>query len=406
MDDLLLLVHRIPYPPNKGDKIRSFHLLRFLAQRYRVHLGAFVDDAQDWAHQQRLQDCCTDTCLIGLDPRRAKLRSLTGLLSAEALSVAYYRNAAMAAWVKSKLAAGIRRVVVFSSVMAQYVEHEADDVCCIVDFCDVDSDKWRQYAAAKSWPLSWLYRRESERLLAFDRRIASVSRAALFVSEGEAALFRRLAPESAEHTDCWHNGVDTAFFDPALSFDNPFSADAASLTFTGAMDYWANVDAVVWFAREVLPRVREVIPSAQFWIVGGRPTADVRALAALPGVHVTGGVPDVRPYVAHAQAVVAPLRIARGVQNKVLEAMAMAKPVLATRAAMDGIEPNPAFDALVADSVDDLAARTVALLHEGDVGGLGTLGRHWVEAHYNWERNLASLARWLQPGQESWNEEQ
>lgn len=395
MDDLLLLVHRIPYPPNKGDKIRSFHLLRFLASRYRVHLGAFVDDPADFAHAGVLEAMCAQVRLQPLDARRAKLRSLAGLLSGEALSLPYYRDRAFADWVDGVLAGGVRRVVVFSSAMAQYVL-DRPGIELVTDFCDVDSDKWRQYAQAQRWPQRWIYRREAARLLAFDRRVAAASRAALFVSAPEAELFRRLAPESAAHTGFFHNGVDTGYFDPALAFDSPYAAGERPLVFTGAMDYRANVDAVDWFARAVLPAVLAAQPGARFHIVGSRPAAAVRALASLPGVHVTGAVPDVRPYVAHAAAAVAPLRIARGVQNKVLEAMAMAKPVLATPAAMDGIVPNPRFAALVADDADRLAERTIALLADGDRDGLGRLGRDWVLEHYDWDTNLRPVAGWLE----------
>ncbi|HMW41362.1 MAG TPA: TIGR03087 family PEP-CTERM/XrtA system glycosyltransferase [Plasticicumulans sp.] len=395
MEELLLLVHRIPYPPNKGDKIRSYHLLRFLTARYRVHLGAFVDDPADFAHATQLQAMCASLCLRPLDARRAKLRAFSGLLTGEALSLPYYRDRGFARWVDGVLARGVRRVVVFSSAMAQYVL-DRPGLELVTDFCDVDSDKWRQYAQVQRWPQSWVYRREAARLLAFDRRVAAASRAALFVSEPEAALFRQLAPEAAGHTGFFHNGVDTAYFDPATTYENPYPAGGRPLVFTGAMDYRANVDAVDWYARAVLPIVRAAQPDAQFWIVGSRPAAAVQALGALPGVSVTGAVADVRPYVAHAAAAVAPLRIARGVQNKVLEAMAMARPVLATTAAMDGIVPNPRFDALVADEAAPLAAHTIRLLADGDRDGLGALGRAWVLAHYDWDTNLRPVAGWLE----------
>ncbi len=396
MDDLLLLVHRIPYPPNKGDKIRSYHLLRHLAARYRVSLGAFVDDPADWAHADAVRALCAEAHLAPLDPRRARLKSLRGLLTGEALSLPYYRDAALQAWVDAVLARGVKRVVVFSSAMAQFVAGRAE-LARVVDFVDVDSDKWRQYAQRRRWPLSWLYRREGARLLAYDRAVARASRAALFVSGEEAALFRRLAPEAAARTHHYDNGVDTAYFDPALAHADPYAGQGGrALVFTGAMDYWANVDAVAWFAREVLPLIRARVPGAGFWIVGARPSVEVRALERLEGVNVTGAVPDVRPYLAHAAAAVAPLRIARGVQNKVLEAMAMAKPVLATPAALDGIRPEPRLARLVGDQPAALAGLAAGLLERGDAAGLGPLGRDWVLAHYAWERNLRGIETWLE----------
>ena len=253
MEELLLLVHRIPYPPNKGDKIRSYHLLRFLAARYRVHLGAFVDEPADFAHAGRLQAMCASLCLRPLDARRAKLRAFSGLLTGEALSLPYYRDRDFARWVDAVLARGVRRVVVFSSAMAQYVL-DKPGLELVTDFCDVDSDKWRQYAQAQRWPQSWVYRREAARLLAFDRRVAAASRAALFVSEPEAALFRQLAPEAAGHTGFFHNGVDTRYFDPAADYPDPYAPGERALVFTGAMDYRANVDALKRLLKEVAPK--------------------------------------------------------------------------------------------------------------------------------------------------------
>ena len=200
MKDLLFLAHRIPYPPNKGDKVRSHHLLRYLAERYRVYLGAFVDDPADWAHAEVLQGLCTQTCLVGLNPIHARVRALGGLLSGEAVSLPFYRSATMARWVEKVLARSlVERIVVFSSAMGQYVPpRRAGDARLVVDFVDVDSDKWRQYAEKKGWPASWVYQREARALLSWERRLAARSDASFFVSAQEAALFQRLAPEVAD----------------------------------------------------------------------------------------------------------------------------------------------------------------------------------------------------------------
>lgn len=396
MDDLLFLAHRIPYPPNKGDKIRSYHLLAHLARRYRVHLGAFVDDPADWQHTATLRALCADTCFVGLHPQRARLLSLRGLLRGEALSLAYYRNRTLAAWVERVLAqTGLTRVLVFSGAMAQYVHGPAyANLQRVVDFVDVDSDKWAQYSRAKSWPMNWLYRREAATLLRFERAVAQEAAAAVFVSDEEAALFRTLAP-AAPRLAAIHNGVDTAYFDPALAHANPYAADERVLVFTGAMDYWANVDAVRWFADSVWPRVRAAVPGARFYIVGSRPAAAVRELAARPGVCVTGAVPDVRPYLAHACAAVAPLRIARGVQNKVLEALAMARPVLATPAAAEGIHACPPLARWTAAEPAEVAQRAVLLLTAGAAAD-GAAGRQFVLAHYRWEDNMQRLEHLLE----------
>jgi sugar transferase (PEP-CTERM/EpsH1 system associated) len=338
MKKLLYLVHRIPYPPNKGDKIRSFHFLRALAEKYQIYLGTFIDDVDDQQYVEALQSFCRETCCITLDPKVAKIKSLVGLLSGEALSLPYYRNQILQQWVDRVIQEhAIDRVLIFSSPMAQYVQKHAQ-LHFVADFVDVDSDKWRQYAESKSWPASWIYRREASKLLDFETYIAAQATTTVFVSEQESALFKTLAPMSAVKIGFVNNGVDTDFFDPELDFSSPFTHDELSIVFTGAMDYWANVDAVVWFAQQVMPWIRQRQPEAKFYIVGSKPTRAVQQLAGDdPNIIVTGRVEDVRPYILHASVIVAPLRIARGVQNKVLEAMAMAKPVVVTSAAMEGV---------------------------------------------------------------------
>ncbi|MEJ2345804.1 MAG: TIGR03087 family PEP-CTERM/XrtA system glycosyltransferase [Gammaproteobacteria bacterium] len=393
MKSLLLLAHRIPYPPNKGDKVRCFNILKYLSRDYRIYLGAFVDDRHDWRYREILQRYCADVFLVGISPRMRKWKSLSGIFSGKALTLVYYHHRAMAKWVSTVMrrhAPG--RVVVYSSAMAQYATDIRDPaIHKIIDFVDADSQKWREYSLHHHWPLNWLYAREAKALLAFERRSAAEFDASLFVTDEEAALFRRLAPEVAHKVGYMSNGVDTEFFSPDMDYPNPYAPGDKVLVFTGAMDYWANVDAVTWFAHHVFPGIRERVAAARFYIVGARPTDAVKRLGRLSGVHVTGAVKEIRPYLFHADAAVAPLRIARGLQNKVLEAMAMAKPVLATPAAMDGIRVDPPFYDLVHDEAAVLARRAVSLLVEGDSTGLGAAGRRLVKASYAWDANLARI---------------
>jgi sugar transferase (PEP-CTERM/EpsH1 system associated) len=390
MEHLLFLAHRIPYPPNKGDKIRSFHLLRHLAQRYHVHLGAFIDDEHDWQYADKVRESCATTCFARLAPLTARLRSLGGLLAKRSLSVDYYRDSGLQAWVAHTVRQhAVSRVLVFSSAMAQYA-WAIPNARRVIDFVDIDSDKWRQYADNQRWPMNWLYRHEARQLLHYERQAAQAFDAALFVSEAEARLFRQLAPESAGKTSFVNNGVDTDYFSPAIPFTNPYPEGAAAMVFTGAMDYWPNVDAVCWFAHEVLPAVRKAYPSARFYIVGTRPTVQVRALAALPGVHVTGAVEDVRPYLAHARFAVAPLRIARGIQNKVLEAMAMAKPVIVSAQALEGIHAEPGREIMLARDAAQFAAAAGMQLSNPN-HDLGRKAREKVIHAYSWESNLLRI---------------
>jgi sugar transferase (PEP-CTERM/EpsH1 system associated) len=392
MEELLFLVHRIPYPPNKGDKIRSYHILRHLAHSYRIHLGAFVDDPGDWRYRDKIEQLCTSTSLFPLHPTSAKLISLIGLLRGEALSLSYFRDRRMQRWVNAMLERSeIKNVFVYSSAMAQYVLNATSpELRRVVDFVDVDSDKWRQYAERKHWPLSWLYRREAETLLTFEQNVAREVDASLFVSAEEAVLFRRLTPEATGTISYMENGVDHDYFLPDAGYEDPYAGCREVVVFTGAMDYWANIDAVKWFVQEVFPQVRSVVQTARFAIVGARPSREVLALALNSGVMVTGAVKDIRPYLAHARAVVAPLRIARGVQNKVLEAMAMARPLVATRGAVEGIDIAGEDGIEIADDRHKFAEKIIALL-KSTGPDLAMSSRQWICRRYDWERNLDKL---------------
>ena len=397
MEDLLLLIHRMPYPPNKGDKIRSYHLLKHLAQHYRVHLGTFIDDADDWQHVPTVQALCASSHFAALNPKTARVRSLGALLANRSLSLDYYRDAGLKQWVARTMAATkCRRVLVFSSAMAQYAE-PYPQARRVIDLCDVDSDKWRQYAEKKSWPMSMLYAHEARQLLAYERKVARECDAALLVSAPEAALFQQLAPESVAKIGYFNNGVDTNYFSPGPGFANPYFVGELPLVFCGAMDYWPNVDAVSWFADEIFPTIKERHPHARFIIVGARPTPEVQALGKLPGVTVTGTVPDVRPYVAHAAVCVAPLRIARGIQNKVLEAMSMAQTVVVSPQALEGIKAEPGRDLLLADGAIAFANAVNGAL-AAPSPAMGAQARATVEAIYGWASNLAPVVALLEQG--------
>jgi len=396
MEELLFLAHRIPFPPNKGDKIRSFNALKFLAKHYRVHVGAFVDDPVDWQRAHELKAYCAQTHLVALNKRTARLRSLAGLLSGRALTLPYYRDRRMARWVDGVLRSRpIKAVFVYSAAMVQYVE-SADNIRRLIDFVDVDSDKWRQYKDSLSGPRKWVYNREAERLLRYERHAAALADASFFVSAAEAALFRQLAPESAAKVTHYNNGVDLEYFSPDRHGGSPYRLDEKAIVFTGAMDYWPNVDAVVWFAREILPAVRAAVPSAVFCIVGSNPTSEVAQLAGLPGVRVTGRVDDVRPYVRHAAVAVAPLRLARGVQNKVLEAMACGRATVVTSQALEGIEAEAGRDVVLADTVAHFAEAVTRLLRQPD-RRLESAARTLVENRYGWAPNLAQVLELLRP---------
>lgn len=391
MRDMLFLSQRIPYPPNKGDKIRSFNILKHFSTSHRIHLGCFIDDPADWEHVPALQEYCVDTCIVPLNKTVAKIKSAKAFLTGAPLNLPYFYDRRIERW-SQKVFAEVKpeAAFAFSSQMGQYFLNAAPrPPRVVIDFCDVDSDKWRQYAASKNWPASWVFRREADTLLAFDRRVAAAVDAATFVAQPEVDLFLDLAPECTGKIHAIGNGIDTEYFTPDGTYASPYASGGPIAIFTGAMDYWPNVDAVVWFANEIFPLVRVAIPDARFFIVGGGPTAEVLKLETVDGVHVAGRVPDMRPYFAHADAAVTPMRIARGIQNKVLEAMAMAKPTVTTPTALAGIDATPERDILVAETAEAFAAQTIRALQNEAATALGQAAKTFVSNAYSWESQLS-----------------
>ena len=389
MPRLLFLTQRMPFPPVKGEKIRCYHLLQHLRRSFDVYLGCLVDDPHDVPFIPEVAAMCADSHFAQIDRRVAKIACLRGLLTGEALSVTFYRDAGLARWVRHVLE-DVRpeAIVVCSSNMAPYVLGlRGRERVCLVDLTDVDSEKWRAYAADAGFPMSWVYRREWRKVARLEGRIAREADWSTFVSDEEAALFARLQPAHAARIVGISNGVDGAYFDPALPFDAPFATDRPTYVFTGTMDYPPNVGAVAWFARDILPLIRVRAPEACFQIVGSNPAPEVLALAALPGVAVVGRVPDVRPYLAYATAAVAPMRIARGIQNKVLEAMAMARPTVVTAAALEGIAVTPGQEVMLADTPEAIAEACLAAA-EPAATAMGAAARRRVLREFVWPERL------------------
>jgi sugar transferase (PEP-CTERM/EpsH1 system associated) len=322
------------------------------------------------------------------------LSGLTGFLTNNAITLPYYFQHAMAAWVKASLQQHpIDKVLVYSSSMAQYVDTDSAALLHrVIDFVDIDSDKWQQYADKASGIKRWFYNREARLLQQYEIAICQRFNASLFVSEDEANAFRQLLPAALQSkVHSLLNGVDTAFFNPALT-PAAISLPQQYIVFTGAMDYWANVDAVCWFCQHVWPRLKQLQPELQFLIVGGKPSTAVRALAQQPGVVVTGRVEDIRPYIQQACFAVAPMLIARGIQNKVLEAMAMNKAVVCSAMAMEGINAPANANTLSADGAEAFSAACLNLLQQ-PVSRCDN--RQWILDNFTWPHTLAKLSQYL-----------
>lgn len=379
-----MLAHRIPYPPHTGDKTRAFHVARHLAARHQLTLGFLVDDPRDLAGVQELRRVVPDIIFGRLRKPVSLARGVAGLVGGATVTLPYFYSPELVRQVDRRRDGGFDVVYASSTAMAQYAPSR--DIPLVMDFVDVDSDKWRQYGERRRAPLSWLYRAEARRLQACEGDIARRAHVCVLATDVEQKQLRSFAPWA--HTAVVPNGIDTVYYSP----QSWAATDSSAVIFTGAMDYLPNVDAVQYFCADVLPLVRRDVPEAVFYIVGLNPSADVRRLAQRAGVVVTGSVPDVRPYYARASVCVAPLRIGRGIQNKVLQGMAMGLPVVASPLAARGVQAEAGVHLEVADGAVAFAGHVTRLLQQPEARrDLGGAGRACVEAHYTWERNLSGL---------------
>jgi sugar transferase (PEP-CTERM/EpsH1 system associated) len=380
---ILFLSQRVPFPPDRGDKIPTSWIVRWLARRHQVTCVAFAHDHSDREAAQTLERQGIRTVAIPFNDKIARLLSLYVLLGARPLTLGLLGSRALQGEVDRRIDS-VDLAFAFSSSMGAFLlpHHH---VPRIMHFADLDSEKWRQYASYTRPPMSWIFRREWRTLERFERTLGESFEASLFCARFEQEQFQQRVPEA--RAAVLRNGVDLEYFRAC-----PLEPRSNDLVFTGVMNYFPNVDACRHFSEAVLPRVRRRHPDARFTIVGAHPSSAVRRLAAIPGVTVTGRVADTRPYLRRAAAFVAPLRIARGVQNKVLEAMAMGLPVVATTAATQGVEGTPGETYLVADSPEDQADAISSLLADRRRGEqLGAAGRQFVESHHQWERTLGEL---------------
>jgi sugar transferase (PEP-CTERM/EpsH1 system associated) len=363
-----------------------------MAARHEVDVFTLVDDAGDLAYQEPLAGYCHQLTVARVHPKMARLRALRFLLTQQPLTVPYFYSAELQAAVTRAIRGrSYDRIFVFSSAMAQYVDL-AGEIPVLMDFVDVDSDKWTQYASFTRFPISAIYRREGKCLEAYERRACARSACVIVTTAREAELLLRIAPGTHVHVVA--NGVDTAYFDPEAVAPR---RTAPAVIFTGDMSYFPNQDAVTYFARKVLPLIQGSIPEARFLIVGRNPSREVLELGRIRGVEVTGFVPDVRTYLAQAHVAVAPFSIAAGIQNKILEAMAYGLPVVATRRTAQGLSPAVADMVDTGDTGEEMAAKVVRLLQDVRLANRkGMEGRHRVAGEYRWEQSLDQLLQLLE----------
>ena len=415
--NVLYIAHRIPYPPNKGDKLRSFNQIKVLSERHDLWCAAFADDPADEVYAGLLHRWCCDVCILPLNRTRATLRGLFSLLRGGTITEAFHRDVRMTRRLK-RWAANVRFdvIVVFSSGVADYAGPLSATVK-VLDFCDLDSQKWLSYAARKHFPMSWLYRTEGRRLARRERDwLNEFDHATLISAIERNDLMGGNGSTPADDSDS--QGVvvagvlgrsDCAARHPAPvtvvgngvvlpSAREVAAPDSGIVGFVGAMDYAPNIDAVTWFGTEIWPAVRAEHPGARFHIVGRHPTAAVRRLGKRPGIEVIGEVTHVIESLKSWQLSVAPMRMGRGVQNKVLEAMAAARPVVLTSRAVAGLSPRDRAHLTVADTGTEIAGAVNGLLSDVELcRRLGGEARHAVAQEHSWAREVAKLEALFTP---------
>ncbi len=373
--NILYLTHGCPYPPNKGDRIRNFHFLKHLAQRHTVTLAYPSFSAQDVAHADSLKSYCSSILTVRLSSTMAKLRCCLSLLRRQPLTNPHFYSGRLHQLIRQQ---SYDLVLVDCSSMAQYVRDIQRPK--IIDFVDVDSDKWRLYTKMTPFPKSLIYEWEHRRLKDYEAELINEFDASVVISEKE----KECLPES-DRLFVVGNGINLEYFTPREKYDQN------TMIFTGAMDYFPNIDAVLFFYEQVFPLIKKDIPSAKFIIGGMNPVDRIRALQS-DDVLVTGFVPDMREYLGQATVCVAPLRIAKGVQNKVLEAMAMKVPVVSTSHANFGIQARHRQEILEVDEPHQFAKAVVELLQSKSLREhLADKARTFVENQFSWEHNLQIL---------------
>ena len=384
---ILFLCHRMPYPPKRGGKIRPFNMLRHLARSHEVTVATLVRSTQEEADAEQLRSYCDELYVGRLSPVSAWARFVLYGLTGRPATFGYFQCSSLARKVRRLLSLrNFDAILVHCSSMGPYVAGH-DGCRKVMDFGDADSEKWFEYARSSALPLSWAFWLEGRRVRRAERGLGARFDAASVNAPREREV---LAGYVRSPISVIPNGVDLEYFQPRRISGLGYVPNR--VIFTGNMSYRPNVEAVRHFVSEIFPRICREVPDAQFYIVGMDPAPAVRRLAEGDRIVVTGKVDDVRPYLDSAAVAVAPLRVARGLQNKVLEAMAMRVPVVASPAAFAGISAVAGRDLLVARKPAEFSRAVVSLLRDSAARErFAAAGRSSVETNHNWSQLLERL---------------
>ncbi|MFT2090386.1 TIGR03087 family PEP-CTERM/XrtA system glycosyltransferase [Paraglaciecola sp. 2405UD69-4] len=397
--NILLLSHRVPFPPNKGEKIRTFHQVQHLNELgHQVHLIAPYEDETELVYFKALEDSLCSTVTTSLLSKKL-VRLLKGLIKGKALSVANFYNLKLQKQFDDFVTKNnIDAIICSASSVAEYVfKSEALEAMkraplLIMDFMDVDSDKWGQYKESSSFPMSLIYSREQRLLKAYEKQIVEQFDTCYLIAEAEVNLFNEKVIKS-DKVQVMGNGLDTSAYYP-----NPLKKQSGGSTFlfTGVMNYKPNEDAVLWFVKECWPSILKTHPESRFIIAGMSPSSDILQLKNEESIEVTGFVDDILPYYHQADIFVAPFRLARGVQNKVLQAFSCALPVISTPMGAEGILCTPGKDILIASTPAEFIQQAKKLISNTKLAeSIAQNSEEIIKQNYSWQSQLKPLVSLL-----------
>jgi polysaccharide biosynthesis protein PslH len=394
---LLVLTHRLPFPLNRGDRIRAYHSLKCLSEHCDITLGSVADEPWDDAHVAKLKDVCSSVSIHALPRFGRWLRAGLGIATGRSATEGAFYSLSLARQVQEwTTKQEFDAALVYCSSMGQYCQNFVKrPKLVLLDLVDVDSEKWKQYAELSTGWRKMPYQREAKGVKALESQLIQKSDFVTVVTEDEARLFRQI--HEGKIAQVISNGVDHEYFSPDSHSPEEkqlFRRGKPQFVFVGGLDYRPNVQGVVWFCQEILPEIRRQYPNALLSLVGRNPSPPIVDLAKQPGVNLVGQVDDVRPYVLAADIAVAPLKIARGVQNKVLEAMSCGLPVIASPCAAEGIQHSGGL--LVADFQEQWLSHIQRLQDQQTYQLESSCARQSILDHYSWPRRLEPMLELLQ----------
>ena len=384
---ILFVCHRHPYPPKRGGKIRPFNIVsHWQLQGHEVHVCSLTRSDTEREEGEGLAEFCASSFSAQVTSVPQTVRMIARLASFTPSSMGYFYSPVLKKQI-DRLVKKIKfdLIVVHCSSVAQYVE-DIQHIPKMLDFGDIDSQKWLEYVSYKPFPWSVGYWLEGTKLMSAERRLAGKFDLCTATTRGELETLRGIKP--GVNSDWFPNGVDTKFFSPVSEYDVDL------ISFVGRFDYFPNQEAVTRFVREVFPLVRDKNKNARFDIIGAEPPQSIKELSNTAGVRVTGTVPDVREFVGASAVNVANLAIARGTQNKILEAMAMGVPVVASKAASKGVDAIAGEHLIASDQPREVANEILRLMYDKKARDrLGLAGRQRVISNHSWLASMKKLDR-------------